>query len=367
MIKLFAKPLTAAITLAFAAHGAVAQDHQFEIHATGGGVFFDDDKRNLKDAAAYNLGVGAPLNKRWTLEGVYSGYSTDVKYTNIGVDARHLHLDALYHFAEGKTRPFIIFGAGDRDMEIANFSDNETLGNLGVGIKHAFTRNWELRADTRIEHSFDNEDNNVVANLGVAYLFGSSAKAEPAPKDSDGDTVVDSADQCPNTPAGVAVDANGCALDSDKDGVPDHLDQCPDTDPRFKVDENGCELTLKQEVSVEMNVNFATGSTELTPESDVDVTRLADFLKKYPATQAELEGHTDSQGASSFNKQLSQDRAESVRQAVLAKGGIDAARIKAVGYGEDNPIADNSTEQGRQANRRVVATLNALDESKVSK
>jgi OOP family OmpA-OmpF porin len=65
---------------------------------------------------------------------------------------------------------------------------------------------------------------------------------EPKPVDSDGDGVVDSLDKCPNTPAGVKVDAQGCPLDSDGDGVPDYLDKCPNTPAGVKVDAQGCPL-----------------------------------------------------------------------------------------------------------------------------
>jgi OOP family OmpA-OmpF porin len=70
-----------------------------------------------------------------------------------------------------------------------------------------------------------------------------------------------------------------------------------------------------------------------------------------------IEGHTDDRGSRRYNQELSQLRAESVRQLMIDEYGIAADRIVAKGFGEDNPIADNNTKEGRAKNRRVVAVI----------
>jgi OOP family OmpA-OmpF porin len=100
------------------------------------------------------------------------------------------------------------------------------------------------------------------------------------------------------------------------------------------------------------NLNFETGSTQLTPESVPTVESLVVILKAYPAVAVRLEGHTDSTGDAAANKKLSLDRAIVVKE-LMIKGGIADARIGADGYGQEKPIAPNETEEGRAKNRRT--------------
>jgi OOP family OmpA-OmpF porin len=100
------------------------------------------------------------------------------------------------------------------------------------------------------------------------------------------------------------------------------------------------------------NLNFETGSTQLTPESRPTVDSLLVILKAYPAVEILVEGHTDSTGDPAANKKLSLDRATAVR-GILVTGGITDSRIKTAGVGPDRPIASNDTEDGRAKNRRI--------------
>jgi outer membrane protein OmpA-like peptidoglycan-associated protein len=100
------------------------------------------------------------------------------------------------------------------------------------------------------------------------------------------------------------------------------------------------------------NLNFETGSTQLTPESVPTVDSLVVILKAYPAVAVRLEGHTDSTGDAAANKKLSLDRAIVVKE-IMIKGGVADARIGTDGYGQEKPIAPNETEEGRAKNRRT--------------
>jgi len=174
------------------------------------------------------------------------------------------------------------------------------------------------------------------------------------PLDSDKDGVADYLDKCPDTPLGAPVDKVGCPLDSDGDGVFDYLDKCPDTPKGIKVDVNGCPVPIKEKVSIDLNVEFDTNSAVVKNIYEDRIQEVAAFLKAYPSVNAEIEGHTDSSGSDAYNLKLSQKRAESVMKH-LADKGIDPSRMKAVGYGESRPVADNNTKEGKQRNRRVVA------------
>ena len=100
------------------------------------------------------------------------------------------------------------------------------------------------------------------------------------------------------------------------------------------------------------NLNFETGSTKLTPDSVPTVNSLVVILKAYPAVAVRLEGHTDNTGDAAANKKLSLDRAIVVKE-IMITGGVADARIGTDGYGEENPIASNQTDEGRAKNRRT--------------
>ena len=176
-------------------------------------------------------------------------------------------------------------------------------------------------------------------------------------KDSDKDGIMDSADNCPGTASGVAVDSSGCKLviaatapkDTDNDGIADLKDQCPNTKAGASVDSSGCEL--KKSFVLE-GVNFVTGSDEITGASRSVLDNVAETLIRNGDINVEVAGYTDNRGASDFNQSLSQKRAESVK-AYLQSSGVAANRMKAKGYGEDDPIGNNSTSAGRAINRRV--------------
>jgi outer membrane protein OmpA-like peptidoglycan-associated protein len=99
-------------------------------------------------------------------------------------------------------------------------------------------------------------------------------------------------------------------------------------------------------------LNFASGTTRLTPDSVQTVNDLAAILKAYPTAAVQLEGHTDNTGDAEANKKLSQDRADAVKE-LLVKGGVDGGRLSTAGYGQEKPVASNATEDGKAKNRRL--------------
>lgn len=97
---------------------------------------------------------------------------------------------------------------------------------------------------------------------------------------------------------------------------------------------------------------FDTGSAVLRPESQEQLSNIAQILKAFPNVKAKIGGYTDNVGDASFNMKLSQDRAANVMKELVAMG-IDASRLTAEGYGDQHPVADNNTEEGRALNRRI--------------
>ena len=104
------------------------------------------------------------------------------------------------------------------------------------------------------------------------------------------------------------------------------------------------------------NLNFATGSADITDATRTEVDNLAAVLKAYPNLHIEVAGHTDNTGNADSNKKLSLGRADSVKN-LLVSLGIEPDRIKTQGLGADKPTADNGTKEGRAANRRIEVTI----------
>jgi outer membrane protein OmpA-like peptidoglycan-associated protein len=126
-----------------------------------------------------------------------------------------------------------------------------------------------------------------------------------------------------------------------------------------KVERVGEGIKITFDSGILFDVNKAT----LRPASEAELTKLAVILNKYPDTNILLEGHTDATGSDEYNLDLSRLRAQSV-SAFLAGQGVASNRFSIMGYGESQPIADNETEIGRQANRRVEVAIFANEELK---
>ncbi len=109
------------------------------------------------------------------------------------------------------------------------------------------------------------------------------------------------------------------------------------------------------------NVTFASDSATLNPNFTNVLNSVSIVLNKYKQTLLDIDGHTDNTGGFEYNQQLSEQRAVSVGQ-YLSQRGIDGRRLLVVGFGETRPIADNATEAGRQANRRVEVRIAPLEQ-----
>jgi outer membrane protein OmpA-like peptidoglycan-associated protein len=185
--------------------------------------------------------------------------------------------------------------------------------------------------------------------------------------DNDRDGIPDTLDKCPNIPEDVDgfEDADGCPdYDNDRDGVPDTVDKCinvPEDKDGYQ-DEDGCpeggapvqkakgpQLPNQQ---VLRGVTFRNNTAELIFESNQYLDPIVKALKENTDIEIEVRGHTDSMGKYTKNMQLSQMRAEAVRQYIISQG-IDSQRVRAAGFGPNSPVADNRTAAGRAQNRRI--------------
>lgn len=186
----------------------------------------------------------------------------------------------------------------------------------------------------------------------------------PAPADRDKDGIPDNIDKCPDVPEdkdGID-DQDGCPEDDvDADGIPDVQDACPREpgQPSKDPKQNGCPQFIRRiegsnEIQILKKIEFDTAKATIKPVSFPILDEVVRLLKANPSIKkVSIEGHTDSRGARDMNMKLSDDRSKSVMQYLIDKGGIDAGRLSAQGFGPDKPVDDNKTDAGRQKNRRV--------------
>jgi outer membrane protein OmpA-like peptidoglycan-associated protein len=182
--------------------------------------------------------------------------------------------------------------------------------------------------------------------------------------DNDRDGIADAQDRCPNEPEDRDgfQDDDGCPdADNDGDGIPDALDKCPnEPETRNGVDDDdgcpdtgGAVVVTAQRITLPTQIQFDTGRATLAARSEALLGHVADKIKSLPRGQRiRIEGHTDDVGTAEKNQQLSQARAEQVRDWLIQKG-IEPDRLQAVGYGNTRPLDTHKSAEARARNRRV--------------
>ena len=174
----------------------------------------------------------------------------------------------------------------------------------------------------------------------------------PVP-DTDKDGIPDDKDPCP-TVAGLPA-YKGCAIpDTDNDGVNDELDQCPNI--AGIAGNNGCEDLQPKLNSIAAALKFDIGQVNINAKSLQGLDSLVQIMTQYPTTSLIITGHTDNTGTKKINDRLSLLRAKKV-QAYLVKKGLAENRTSLIGLADTQPIASNTSKEGRTQNRRVDLTI----------
>lgn len=225
------------------------------------------------------------------------------------------------------------------------------------GVEHEDPKKNGCPADRDGDGVLDKDD----ACPEVKGVESEDPEKNGCPPDRDGDGIVDGEDACPDLKGVKSEDPNenGCPPDTDGDGIRDDRDACPtekgkaDPDPQ----KNGCPTLVRvtdKEIVILQQVQFKTGSDVILKASDDLLDQVSAVLREHPEiTLIEIQGHTDNRGGAAFNQKLSERRAKSVRKWLIERGQLDEERLEAKGYGMDKPVAENTTEEGRQLNRRV--------------
>ena len=314
-------------------------------------------------------GVHIDGNVEETISTVAGGYRFDTfgeNFIDVMVGGRNLNLDTELRLLGNERsneiessdaiimlRPMFRFNdrwAFNATLSYGVSGDADTHYEMSPQILYRFTDSLGLRFGyRRLHYEVEEGDDNSIRFrsvdvdlsgflIGLGWIF--PAHTEPvvaaapapapapaprpapppvakAPADSDGDGVPDTADKCPGTPAGTRVGPHGCACD----------------------------------VSVQLQFEF--DSAVLTAEDKVQLDQAAARLVELNFVEGVADGYADSVGDDAYNLALSQRRAQAVVD-YLASKGVATGRMAATGHGEADPIADNSTAEGRAQNRRVV-------------
>ncbi|MDH7516496.1 MAG: OmpA family protein [Bacteroidota bacterium] len=284
---------------------------------------------------------------------------------------------------------------GDEAAQGTNPKERDTDGDgLEDGEEVLVHRSDPLKADTDGDALGDAEEIRVhhtdprnpdTDGDGLRDNEEIQRKTDPRNPDSDGDGLTDGEEilRYRTDPSTADTDGDGLAdgdevkkhgsdprkADTDDDGIPDGKDRCP-TQPETingVDDEDGCPDTRvprpdirKGATIILENVEFAPNSADLLPASFAALDAALKTLTDYPRMVVEIGGHTDNRGSARANRDLSLRRANAVRNYLAAKG-ITPERMKTKGYGPSRPIAPNTTEEGRQRNRRIEFTILAVE------
>ena len=399
--------------------GPALQVNPIEVGVFGGIHFYNKDHGLGRDqgdstgtspdnGGVFGLRLGYNLNEwiGFEAEGTISPTRTRNDSTReIILGYRAQVIGTFLH--SGYVRPFALVGYGALSAFPGTYSEDgsptgdlgtETLPrtrdtdgffHVGIGAKFPITDMFGLRFDARgmapaaiahkmatvgTETGYGGPDWELLLS-GYAG-FGAEPKPAPPPpppppaapkvdKDTDGDGIPDSIDKCPNEPEDKDgfQDEDGCPdPDNDGDGIPDVKDKCPNEPETFNgyQDDDGCPdeipAALKKFTGVIQGINFKTKSADITKDSHKVLDKAVQVLSDYPDVRLEIGGHTDNVGKAEFNMELSQKRAESVKNYFVSKG-ISSDRLTAVGYGMDKPLTSNKTAADKAKNRRTEFTL----------
>ncbi|NLF23481.1 MAG: OmpA family protein, partial [Lentisphaerae bacterium] len=315
------------------------------------------------------------------------------------------YVDALFHFTRWeRLDPYLAGGLGfilygDDALDHGESSSAFVLRG-GGGLMYHFNDSWAVRGDWRLLLTSDNTEFNTVADAGLVWTWGAAVPpdilATDGPIDSDGDGLSDDHER--------RIGTDPFDPDSDDDGLTDGQEVLtyktdplnPDSD--FDLLKDGAEvLTHKTDplnrdtdgggvydghevledktdplygpddlMMFELNINFDYDKSVVKPMYFEDLDKIVKILRRHPEASALIEGHADQLRTSkaAYNRRLSERRAEAVRQYIAGKG-VEAGRMRAVGYGFDRPKVAHDLLRGTPANRRVEIYIRGIDRATI--
>lgn len=307
------------------------------------------DDPQIKDNFGYQAGIGVNLPHAWALEGDFSRGNFDIKGTDGTRRLDAYTIDVIKKFFPAEVmekvliNPYLLAGGGEMNDRtdypgFGHFTYHTFAAEAGIGLLTGLGRQdgstrVQLRTEAKYRMEFASpqtfgvrDPSGLVLGLGVQMNFG--APDDRPPKIATKEVVREVQVPAPVPPPPPPP-------------PPPPLPPPPKGDIRLQ------------------GVTFAKDSAELTPQSQTVLDTTIASLKPYPNLQIEVRGYADSTGSQAYNLKLTQRRAESVMHYMQSHGLTNP--LDAKGFGKDDPIADNSTREGRLANRRVELHITGGD------
>ncbi len=299
---------------------------------------FADNTRESDNGVGGVIGGSVPVNKFFNVElsGAYTHFNKDDSPPSFGWRDYNANLDGLFFYSRNPVfSPYFVAGGGYAKNVIETYGNHDASfsANAGLGAIHyfkLFNTDLGVRGDARYRWTFLDDQKFVgrnvsstigepILSLGLVIPIGGGdravAAAEPRP------TMITS------KPVAKPVD------------------------------------TLQPNQHLE-DVHFAFDKYDLSDAAkgtlDSDYATISTLSSKFPSLKVDLSGHTDWIGTDAYNQALSEKRANVVKEYLIRKG-VDAGRIRTYAYGESQPIAPNTTEEGRALNRRTEVRTNASE------
>lgn len=295
--------------------GSARRKNNFALYLKGG----INHIKNKSSGLDYSRESNVQLN--WGIGGEYyfpKKISFRVELESYGADAALVSIGLVKRFGLSKLNPENTFIRAAEQLAVEDFSSVDS-DNDGIN---------------------DRMDKCLHSRPGVPV-------AQDGCLDSDRDGISQAQDKCPTSPSYSNVNRFGCG-DKDNDGIFDFVDNCPNSARGVNVSQQGCAAFE----GVLNGIKFASNSSDILPQSLPTLDVIVEQLNLYKTLQVSVQAHTDSQGGSEYNLELSQRRSNAVKNYFI-KYGIKTERLEAIGFGESKSVASNDTELGRAHNRRV--------------
>jgi len=316
--------ITTAVVL-FGTGSIVAQEQDDDLGVNIGGLSVKNEGNiNMKNPTfgmTYKMNSLSDFKVKPRVDFDYVKVRDDKKVTGLIKGS----INAVYDMNEKQdTTPYVLAGAGYEHVRNADKGrlDSHAFVQAGVGLRHRTPKGYKLNVEGKVLQIVggDGQDNEVILTTGISMPVGNS---------------------CP-----IKIDGP----DQDRDGVLDSVDQCPDTPCYFAVDQYGC--PIKATLRIHFNVDKYTIKEVSMPK----VENFAKYLVANKDSMIKIVGHTDSDGSDAYNLNLSLNRAKSVVNK-LVELGVSPTRLTYDGKGERQPVATNRTRNGKAQNRRIEAKL----------
>jgi OOP family OmpA-OmpF porin len=301
--------------------------------------------RGSNDEWGGGMGIGKMIDEHFNVEA--RGFYQRLGGESGSWDMTGGNMDLQYYLFRDTFSPYTVLGLGAMNTSHGGDSGTGFIGEAGVGFTYEVLDNFLLRSDVRYRYNNNfnahlqpgtDEFHDMTVNVGFVIPFGEKPKPQP----------VAQAEPLAPVPA-----APSCTdLDDDRDGVNNCDDKCPNSLSDSKVGKFGCWI---------VDVKFDNDKAVIKPQYYPNLDSVAGAIRNHPDLMIEVQGHTSKTGGFQHNMELSERRAQAVKDYLV--NGYHLPNITARGYGWTQPIDTNDTEEGRANNRRVQIEVNDKPQS----